>query len=151
MKIRRFARYRGRLRRLRPRRRHPRACWSQFDTDAATAVQARVRRRCGKDVAMQIAAANPELSRARPRSPPSVIENEKEILLAQIEQRPEAWPASPSRSRRRWSTARSASSTKRTAWWIRHMSRSRIFLSPSMLRTPLKSWARTSRLSSSCV
>ena len=62
---------------------------------------------------MQIAALNPPyLNEAS--VPADVIEKEKEILIAQIAN-DEKLRTSPTRSSRRWSTAASASSIRRTA------------------------------------
>ena len=60
----------------------------QFDTDDATAAKAEFTA-FGKDIAMQIAAANPGYL-CEAEVPVSVIEKEKEILLAQISNDPEA-------------------------------------------------------------
>ena len=58
----------------------------QFDTDDATAAKAEFTA-FGKDIAMQIAAANPGYL-CEAEVPASVIEKEKEILLAQISNDP---------------------------------------------------------------
>ena len=58
----------------------------QFDTDDATAAKAEFTA-FGKDIAMQIAAANPGYL-CETEVPASVIEKEKEILLAQISNDP---------------------------------------------------------------
>lgn len=58
----------------------------QFDTDDATAAKAEFTA-FGKDIAMQIAAANPGYL-CEAEVPVSVIEKEKEILLAQISNDP---------------------------------------------------------------
>ena len=71
----------------------------------------------GKGIAMQIAAANPGYL-CEADVPAEVIEKEKEILLVRLPTIPRM-PTSPTPSRRRWFWAASASSTRRTAWWIR--------------------------------
>ena len=93
----------------------------------------------GKDIAMQIAAANPSyLNEAA--VPADKIAKEKEIILAQMANDPKT-ANKPDAIKEKMAIASWASSTRRTAWWIRPSSRTAAWMSRSMLPTLPRPWA----------
>ena len=91
----------------------------------------------GKDIAMQVAAANPSYLNESD-VPEDVLAKEKEIVFPRL-------PTSPTLSRRRWPSASWASSTRKPAWSTRPSSRTAAWTSRSTLPTPRRLWAATSR------
>ena len=97
----------------------------------------------GKDIAMQIAAANPSyLNEAA--VPVETIAKEKEIILAQMANDPKT-ANKPDAIKEKMAIGKRASSTKRTAWWIRLSSRTATWMSRSMLLILPRLWVATFR------
>ncbi len=96
----------------------------------------------GKDIAMQIAAANPSYLNESD-VPADVLAKEKEIVLAQMANDPKT-ANKPDAIKEKMATGRWASSTRRTAWSIRLSSRTAASTSRSTLLIPLRLWAARS-------